>query len=240
MATHRLPTPGSDDGTWGAILNDFLSVELNSDGSLKIRSDGTLNAYALDNAVVHSSGAETIAGVKTFSSSPAVPTPNLANDVANKLYVDGVVGGGAPDATTGSKGIVQLAGDLGGAGTSAAAPVISNGAITTGKIATGAVTTNEIANSTITDTNISASAAIARTKLDSSTQTSLGKADTALQAANNLSDIAAASTARTNLGLGGAATLNVGTTAGTVAAGDDSRIVNAPSKGYVIAMAVAL
>ena len=39
----------------------------------------------------------------------------------------------------------------------------------------------------------------------------------------NLSDLSSASTARTNLGLGGAATLNVGTTAGTVAAGDDSR-----------------
>lgn len=41
--------------------------------------------------------------------------------------------------------------------------------------------------------------------------------------ANNLSDLASASSARTNLGLGGAAVLNVGTTAGTVAAGDDSR-----------------
>ncbi|HSX06850.1 MAG TPA: glycosyl hydrolase family 28-related protein [Candidatus Saccharimonadia bacterium] len=31
----RLPTPGSDDGTWGAVLNDFLSVEHNTDGTLK-------------------------------------------------------------------------------------------------------------------------------------------------------------------------------------------------------------
>lgn len=45
--------------------------------------------------------------------------------------------------------------------------------------------------------------------------------------ANNLSDLASASTARTNLGLGGSAVLNVGTAASTVAAGDDSRIVNA-------------
>lgn len=43
-----------------------------------------------------------------------------------------------------------------------------------------------------------------------------------LLASNNLSDVTAA-TARTNLGLGGAAILNVGTTSGTVAAGDDSR-----------------
>lgn len=31
----RLPIPGGDDNDWGNILNDFLSVSLNSDGSLK-------------------------------------------------------------------------------------------------------------------------------------------------------------------------------------------------------------
>ncbi|GEM_PF-1847151 len=31
----RLPTPGSDDGNWGDILNDFLTVSHNSDGTLK-------------------------------------------------------------------------------------------------------------------------------------------------------------------------------------------------------------
>ena len=45
--------------------------------------------------------------------------------------------------------------------------------------------------------------------------------------ANNLSDLTSATVARTNLGLGAAAVLSVGTTAGTVAAGDDSRIANA-------------
>ena len=31
----RLPVPGSDNGTWGDILNAYLSVEHNADGTLK-------------------------------------------------------------------------------------------------------------------------------------------------------------------------------------------------------------
>lgn len=34
----RLPQPGSDDGTWGNILNEFLSAAHNTDGSLKSSS----------------------------------------------------------------------------------------------------------------------------------------------------------------------------------------------------------
>jgi trimeric autotransporter adhesin len=54
---------------------------------------------------------------------------------------------------------------------------------------------------------------------------------TPLNAANNLSDLVSATTARGNLGLGNSAVLNVGTAAGTVAAGNDSRIVNAVQSG---------
>jgi hypothetical protein len=169
----RLPIPGSDSGNWGAILNEFLSVELNGDGTLK--DTGSLAAKADDATVVHTTGNETIAGTKIFNTSPAVPTPTLPTQAANKSYVDTTVAAGAPDATTSNKGIVQLGGDLAGAGSTATAPVITDGAIdnnkiavgavSTSSIATGAVTSNEIANGTITNIDISASAAIAKSKL---------------------------------------------------------------------------
>lgn len=38
----RLPTPGGDSGSWGDILNSFLAIEHNSDGSLKLRADPLL------------------------------------------------------------------------------------------------------------------------------------------------------------------------------------------------------
>jgi len=58
-------------------------------------------------------------------------------------------------------------------------------------------------------------------------------ADASLKKASNLSDLTSASTARTNLGLGDAAVKNTGTTTGTVAAGDDSRITGAAQRAYV-------
>ena len=41
----RLPIPGSDDNVWGNLLNAFLNVEHNPDGTLKLRTDGTLSSF---------------------------------------------------------------------------------------------------------------------------------------------------------------------------------------------------
>ncbi|CNC75773.1 hypothetical protein [Yersinia pseudotuberculosis] len=60
--------------------------------------------------------------------------------------------------------------------------------------------------------------------------TTVNNANGALQVTRNLSDLNDTAAARTNLGLGGASSLSVGTTAGTVAAGNDSRIVGALQK----------
>jgi len=113
----RLPSPGGDDNQWGDILNDYLSVEHNADGTLK--SSGSLSSKADDSAVVHKTGSETIGGVKTFSSSPLVPLPTTDTQAANKEYVDDAVGpvtfylpenyGAVGDGTTNDTVAVQAA-----------------------------------------------------------------------------------------------------------------------------------
>lgn len=59
----------------------------------------TLDAKAADNAVVKLTGNQTVAGVKTFSSSPIVPAPTTDLQAATKKYVDDSVtaGGGYTD-----------------------------------------------------------------------------------------------------------------------------------------------
>lgn len=58
----RLPIPGSDENSWGNILNDFLQTEHNSDGSLKIRNDGTLTSPQVTSVDFKDATANTVRG----------------------------------------------------------------------------------------------------------------------------------------------------------------------------------
>lgn len=85
-------------------------------------------------------------------------------------------------------------------------------------------------------TEIDSGSAGDRTYTDAQIVAEVARADAAyLIKTNNLSDLSNAAAARTNMGLGTAATLPVGTTSGTVAAGDDSRITGAAQKSANLA-----
>jgi hypothetical protein len=81
--TARLPSPGQDDGTWGGILNDFLTTEHTADGHLKLRSDGTLdNFYVKPTNGIAS--ADLTAGVRA-----SLGKAETAEQTANKAAANG-------------------------------------------------------------------------------------------------------------------------------------------------------
>jgi len=214
----RLPQPGSDDGTWGNILNDFLGVEHNTDGTLK--SSGTLATKADDADVVHVSGSETIGGAKSFTISPTVPTPTNPTDAATKAYVDSASGAVVSDASTTTKGILQLAGDLGGTASAPTVPVLAGGSTT--QYFRGDKSWQTLDKTAVGLANVD-NTSDANKPVSTATQTALNaKAPTtrAISAGTGLTGGGDLSADRT-------LAANFGTTAGTIAQGDDSRIVGA-------------
>ncbi len=109
----RLPTPGQDNGTWGDILNDYLSQSHAGDGTLKPGIVGSSQIVA---------GAVT----STQLANNTVTATQIANGTITEAQLDTTlqskIDSSASDATPTSKGLIQLAGDLTG---TAAAPQIA-------------------------------------------------------------------------------------------------------------------
>lgn len=120
----RLPVPGSDDDVWGNLLNDFLMLTHNSDGTLKQISRSTLDASTqaslakadssvqsvdgqtgdVDLSGVYASQADVAATYATKAElSQSVGTIQLADTGATwnlYAYVDGSVIAAAPGSAT--------------------------------------------------------------------------------------------------------------------------------------------
>jgi hypothetical protein len=83
----RLPTPGGDSGTWGAILNDFLAVSLNSDGTLKSGVVGDAQITDVTQAKV--TGLSTSLAAKANDSSVLHNTGDNAGTLTNAASTNG-------------------------------------------------------------------------------------------------------------------------------------------------------
>ena len=198
MSKARLPIPGEDVGNWGEILNDFLLVALNNDGTLK--AEDIILAKANSGDVVHNSGVETVSGVKTFLSTPIVPSPSAPMHAVNKTYADTALAAKANTndladvATSGS--FLDLTDVPAGQDTSLNVLTTGTQTISGAKNFTGgleisgqaAVATNDVrlsntrtpSDDTVTTAKV-VDAAITNVKLSAAIQATLAKADSALQ-----------------------------------------------------------
>lgn len=123
----RLPIPGSDQGQWGEILNDYLSVSHNTDGTLKEITipPGSITPPMLSQAYVPSSQKAVPDGVATLDGTGKVPTAQLPASTA------------PPDASATEKGLIQLGGDLAGTAATPTVPALANKAATATTITAG-------------------------------------------------------------------------------------------------------
>ena len=121
----RLPQPGSDEGTWGQVLNDFLAVSHDTAGNIKTNAiDST--------AIQDSSITEAKLDLGTGADGQVLTRDTGASGGFSWTSV-----AGSPDATTSSKGLVQLAGDLAGTATAPTVPGLAGKVNTTTTVSAG-------------------------------------------------------------------------------------------------------
>jgi hypothetical protein len=243
--TNRLPTPGGDSGDWGEILNSFLEVSLASDGTLNPSVVGTaqLEANSVTNTQLDSPTQTTLASVAGKYTLPngGIPASDMNSSVQSNLTlsstslqpgvtVTGDLSGTLPSPTVAKiKGITlpssaPTSGQVLQATSSNAtnwATVTSNG--TVNNATTSAPGLIELAGD-LGGTNTSATSPIlaATSNVENIISSNVTVAG-ATQKSNNLSDLSSATTARTNLGLGTAATIS------STAGGDLSGTLPSPT-----------
>jgi hypothetical protein len=87
MADTRLPVVGDDKGNWGSILNSFLSVSLNTDGTLKDGIDPAKVNGLIANLNSKASASEVATLSTKVNSQPKItvaataPTAPTTNDI---------------------------------------------------------------------------------------------------------------------------------------------------------------
>ena len=223
----RLPIPGADDDNWGSILNDYLQVSHATNGALK---PDAVTPSAIQDA--------SVAGTKLQDSSITSAKLDVSggsdgqvltrdSGASSGLAWTSATGGSSSDATLTTKGLVQLAGDLGGTASSPTVPGLAGKepSLTAGSSTQyyrGDKSWQTLDKTAVGLTNVD-NTSDANKPISSATQTALNaKISTTrtISAGTGLTGGGDLSADRT-------LTANFGTGAGTIAQGNDTRITGA-------------
>jgi hypothetical protein len=104
--TQRLPIPGSDDGTWGDVLNGFLDVAHNADGTLTSSAVSSALPSPIPTANLGSGNATSTTYLRGDGTWATVSSSGAVSSVT--------VNGGSAQTGAVSVSAVQATGDLGG------------------------------------------------------------------------------------------------------------------------------
>lgn len=250
MSTPRLPVPGHDDGTWGEILNEFLLVGHNSDGSLK--STLTDISMKADTTYVDAELAQKV----DSSSLSTVATTGVYNDLSGRPALSSVATTGSYNDLTDAPDVVatddaRLSDTRTPTDNTVSTPKLQDASVTEGKLAiTNSPSNGNFLSWNGTDLAWSSQTDAPVTSVSSKTgDVTLTKADVGLTNVDNTSDankpVSTAVQTALDLKIDGAALANVamsgayadlsglptlpsaGTGADDYAAGNDARIVGA-------------
>ncbi len=81
----RLPTPGADNYIWGELLNEFLTVEHNSDGTLKKAADIASAVSSAQTALSAANTAQSSVSGKYTKPDLGIPATDLTSAVQASL-----------------------------------------------------------------------------------------------------------------------------------------------------------
>src|SRR5665213_4416273 len=99
----RLPVRGQDSGTWGGILNDYLSQSLNADGTLKPAAAPVQSVNGQTGAVT-----TTLAGASDVTITSPADAQVLTYDTATSKWNNKVAPSAPVTSVAGKTGAVTL------------------------------------------------------------------------------------------------------------------------------------
>src|SRR5665213_3172313 len=119
----RLPTPGSDNNDWGTILNGFLEVSLNADGSLNTTALTSALPTPIPTTNLGSGTASSstfLRGDGTWAIASGAQGASGATGATGANGTAGSTGATGPSGTTGTTGQTGATGSTGPAGATGA------------------------------------------------------------------------------------------------------------------------